>query len=113
MFVKPGTTIDRNHGSKDQVKKAQKELKKLGYYKGEVDGIYGDDTEKAVKKFQKDNGLIEDGVVGPGTGAMLNDKYAEALEKEREAIEQALQAIQRAFNDLKKALDDLKKSLGK
>ena len=32
-----------------------------------VDGIYGADTEKAVKQFQKDKGLTADGIVGENT----------------------------------------------
>lgn len=32
-----------------------------------VDGIYGTDTEKAVKQFQKDKGLTADGIVGENT----------------------------------------------
>lgn len=32
-----------------------------------ADGSYGDETVKAVKQFQKDNGLVVDGVVGQNT----------------------------------------------
>ena len=40
-----------------------------------VDGIFGPATEKAVKQFQKDNGLPVDGIVGPYTWrALLKDK---------------------------------------
>jgi peptidoglycan hydrolase-like protein with peptidoglycan-binding domain len=34
-----------------------------------VDGILGDETHNAVKAFQKANGLVEDGIVGPKTRA--------------------------------------------
>lgn len=33
----------------------------------ENDGIFGKDTEKAVKKWQSENGLVDDGIVGPAT----------------------------------------------
>lgn len=33
----------------------------------EDDGIFGNGTEKAVKKWQKENGLVDDGIVGPAT----------------------------------------------
>jgi hypothetical protein len=49
------------------VEEIQKILDKEGYDLGEdgVDGIYGPITMRAVKKFQKDNGLnLIDGIVG-------------------------------------------------
>ena len=36
-----------------------------------ADGIYGQNTEDAVREFQKQNGLKADGVVGPATLAKL------------------------------------------
>src|SRR5690606_17765463 len=50
-----------------EVKKLQEQLNKLGYNCGKVDGIFGSRTESAVKAFQKDNGLVVDGIVGPKT----------------------------------------------
>lgn len=38
-----------------QVKRLQKMLKWLGYYKGAVDGIFGEKTENAVVLFKRDN----------------------------------------------------------
>lgn len=51
----------------DTVKKIQQRLKNWGYYKGAVDGIYGDQTKKAVILFQRKNGLVADGIVGNKT----------------------------------------------
>ena len=36
-----------------------------------VDGVFGDTTELAVKKYQKKNNLVQDGVVGPDTWAKM------------------------------------------
>ena len=36
-----------------------------------IDGIFGDDTKKTVIKFQQDNGLQPDGIVGPKTLAAI------------------------------------------
>jgi len=36
-----------------------------------VDGKFGEGTELAVKKWQKKNGLVQDGVVGPDTWAKM------------------------------------------
>ena len=53
----------------EKVEQLQKDLQKLGYSLGKygVDGDYGNDTYNAVKKFQKDHGLTQDGEVGPST----------------------------------------------
>ena len=49
------------------VRRAQKRLTLGGYDTGGVDGIFGARTEAAVKHFQKDRGLTQDGIVGPKT----------------------------------------------
>ena len=49
------------------VRRAQKRLTLGGYDTGGVDGIFGAKTETAVKRFQKDRGLTQDGIVGPNT----------------------------------------------
>lgn len=69
--VRPG---DRG----DQVAAIQQRLKNLNYFKGEVDGVYGDDTYHAVWWFQKNNGLKVDAVVGSATMAKLFPPSAEA-----------------------------------
>lgn len=50
---------------------AQRRLKAWGYYKGEVDCIFGRLTHEAVILFQRRNGLTVDGIVGPETWAAL------------------------------------------
>ena len=59
-------------GSRGQeVKDIQTILKNSGYYGGNIDGIYGTATANAVKAFQKDNGLVVDGIAGSKTLAAL------------------------------------------
>lgn len=53
------------------VREIQTRLKNWGYYSGAVDGIFGSQTEKAVKYFQRKNGLEADGKVGTLTLAAL------------------------------------------
>ncbi len=54
-----------------EVMEIQTRLKKWGYYKGEVDGIFGSATKKAVISFQKKNGLVADGIAGTKTLAAM------------------------------------------
>lgn len=61
-------------GSKgDLVKKIQTALIAAGYWCGSygVDGDFGSVTESAVIQYQKDHGLVADGIVGPITQASL------------------------------------------
>lgn len=51
----------------NDVVKLQQALKILGYFSGTCDGIYGEQTETAVKKFQKARGMSEDGIAGKVT----------------------------------------------
>ena len=57
--------------SGQRVTEIQTRLKNWGYYNGDVDGIYGSQTEKAVRWFQQKNGLNVDGQVGDQTLAAL------------------------------------------
>ena len=58
------------------VREIQTRLKNWGYYDGAVDGIYGSQTEKAVRYFQRKNGLSVDGQVGNQTLAALGMQHS-------------------------------------
>ena len=49
----------------------QQRLSNLGYYTYKIDGIFGSRTRSAVKRFQKDSGLVADGIVGAKTEKAL------------------------------------------
>jgi hypothetical protein len=55
----------------DDVRQLQFALKDAGFDPGQIDGIYGKKTERAVKRFQKANGLKVDGIAGKKTFAAL------------------------------------------
>lgn len=54
------------------VTRLQTRLTALRYDVGGVDGIFGPSTHHAVVAFQKVNGLVRDGIVGPRTWAALD-----------------------------------------
>lgn len=51
------------------VKQKQRQLYFLGYYNGEIDGVWGAKSKSATKEFQADFGLEADGVFGAQTEA--------------------------------------------
>lgn len=60
------------YGSRgSEVTQIQTKLKRWGYYKGNIDGIYGSQTVEAVKYFQRKNGLAVDGIAGKNTLAAM------------------------------------------
>lgn len=59
---------------KDRKKQIQFALKKAGFDPGPIDGKLGKNTRKAIRQFQKANGLKADGIVGRRTWEKLS-KY--------------------------------------
>ncbi len=57
--------------TKENIRIVQQRLKELGYYKIKVDGIWGPKTLAGVKNFQRDYGLVVDGIVGARTEKSL------------------------------------------
>ena len=55
----------------DDVAELQRRLGALGFDAGRVDGIFGEDTQRAVLEFQRNAGLTGDAVCGPATLAVL------------------------------------------
>lgn len=55
-----------------RMKDIQQALKNAGLYNGKIDGVKGKGTRRAIKDFQKANGLKADGVVGSKTWELLS-----------------------------------------
>lgn len=53
------------------IKAVQTRLSELGYYTYKIDGLWGWRTTAAVKQFQRDYGLTQDGIVGSWTEKSL------------------------------------------
>jgi N-acetylmuramoyl-L-alanine amidase len=72
-----GPPILRAEAAGAAVSQLQRELQELGYYDGPIDGGFGAQTQASVEKFQSDQQLFVDGVVGPSTW----DALSQALDK--------------------------------
>jgi N-acetylmuramoyl-L-alanine amidase len=55
----------------DDVGLLQSRLNALGFAAGKEDGIFGVDTDRAVRNFQREYAVAEDGIFGPRTYAAL------------------------------------------
>ncbi|MBR4537946.1 MAG: peptidoglycan-binding protein [Clostridia bacterium] len=55
----------------EDVRKLQRRLAELGYLNDKIDGIYGQNTKKAVERFQYYNNLTVDGIAGKATQRLL------------------------------------------
>ena len=67
-----------------QVRELQAQLKVMGYYNGDVTGIYDTATKKSVIAFQKKNGLTAYGIAGAETQKLLFSAGAAATVAESE-----------------------------
>lgn len=62
-------------GMKDErVRQMQEALIKLGYLGGTPDGVFGTNTENAVRKFQRANHMTSDGLAGLKTLKLIYEK---------------------------------------
>ncbi len=55
----------------EDVRELQAALKLLGYFTGTIDGVFGGQTEAAVRRFQSAADITSDGIVGAVTWASL------------------------------------------
>ena len=74
------------------IKQRQWQLYYLGYYGGEIDGIWGAGSKAATVSFQRDNALEADGIFGTQTIATSTE---------------IIKAIQKVITDGKIAIDGL------
>lgn len=75
--------IGKGEADKEAVALLQSCMEELGFTfvrsktkpSGRLDGIFGDETEEIIKKFQRKFGLMPDGLVGPKTLGALDAIY--------------------------------------
>lgn len=95
--------------NQSQVARDQRALNILLDANLKVDGISGDLTKDAIKRFQEQNGLDKDGIIGPDTRKVLNKKLQEHFQSnksDKEAaskvsvfIESLLDSLDSTFNN--------------
>ena len=79
----PSTLFNGSKG--EEVRELQQALIDLGYLKGTADGVFGNNTENAVRKFQKSNKLTVDGLAGVSTRNLIISK-AQAKKKQAPSV---------------------------
>lgn len=87
----------------DDVRALQARLHALGFDSGREDGIFGPDTDAAVRTFQREYAVAEDGIFGPHTHAALiglradrpgtSARLREDLRREDRSLQDALVVI--------------------
>lgn len=71
LNLNPSSQVLRRGSRASAVLFLQKLLLSYLYPITNLDGIFGGETERAVRAFQAENGLTEDGIVGPATWRVL------------------------------------------
>lgn len=84
LFSRPTQALLRVGSANTEVKRLQEKLKELGYYSGEIDGQFGGGTKAAVETFQRQHGLVADGLAGESTLSMLYSQNAHPYTPEPE-----------------------------
>lgn len=63
----PSTRALRFGDRGSEVEELQRDLRRRGFNPGPIDGVYGSQTQEAVRQFQRTRGLFPDGVAGRET----------------------------------------------
>ena len=76
-FQRPAGSVKKGDTGAD-VRLVQRRLRELGYYRGKVDGKFGSASVTALRKFQRNNNLTDDGKAGQATYNILFSDAARA-----------------------------------
>ena len=72
----------------EDVMLVQRSLEALGYYNGEINGVYDRRTIEAVKKFQEDNNIVPSGIVNQKTWELIEQRIVSPGGDRREIEEE-------------------------
>ena len=68
------------------VRRAQRDLHRLGYWPGPIDGVIGPRTREAIRGYQRRHGLAVDGELTPVLAARLDQSRPQVLAKQTPAV---------------------------
>lgn len=80
----------------DDVAGLQRHLGGLGFDAGRIDGIFGPNTKNALEEFQRNIGIVVDGVCGPATIDMFDRFGTLGAERQPVAAVRELETLRRA-----------------
>jgi peptidoglycan hydrolase-like protein with peptidoglycan-binding domain len=89
----------KQQADQDQVRQSQQRLKDLGFYEGSIDGIYGPETEAALREYQARQGLQV-------TGALTKETHQALMQSKQRGPQQAEKAMEQ--NLIRQAQERLK-----
>ncbi len=75
-FSKPLFPLLKMGVNSPDAEELQRLLKMMGYLRDSVDGKIGENSVEAIRAFQRNNGLPEDGVVGENTWKIRRSGFA-------------------------------------
>jgi N-acetylmuramoyl-L-alanine amidase len=87
-------------GSKDaRLMEFQKKLKQMGYFRGEPDGYYDEETREAIMEFQRDNDLKINGIADEKTATAIELAFEKEQAKVNEKRQEARQQLSRGSRE--------------
>ena len=100
LFPKLNETLYRKGDEGNDIILIQRALELEGFFEGEYSETFGPKTEAAVKAFQKEYGLMEDGVIGSECIQKFGERGTIAIAKEPETfVAKTAVAAQTAQNE--------------
>jgi len=66
-----------NQNGDPSIAAAQERLSRQGYYHGQIDGVFGEETRRAVRRFQSEHGLRETGYLTADTRQAMGLRQAQ------------------------------------
>ena len=82
----PSLTAQERGPSQEQITRAQERLKAAGHDPGSVDGVWGPQTEAAVRAYQQHHGLPVSGVLDEATRTALGLTTAQSQPASRPGV---------------------------